>query len=53
MWVLSEAAAEVMSAEVREEKTQQLKECLKAVKVQMAALDGLLFALENPLGSDL
>ena len=39
MWVLSEAAAEVMSADVREEKTQQLKECLKAVEAQMAALE--------------
>ena len=60
LWVLSEAAAEVMSADVREEKTQQLKECLRAIEAQMAALEeeehlgrGLLFALENPLGSDL
>ena len=49
-----------MSAGVRVSKAKELEECMQAVEAQMAALEeeeylgrGLLFALENPMGSDL
>ena len=60
LWVLSAEAVATMTAGVRENKTRELEECLQAIEAQMAALEaeehlgrGLLFALENPMGSDL
>ena len=60
LWVLSAEAVAAMTTGVRENKTKELEECVQAVEAQMAALEeeeylgrGLLFALENPMGSDL